>query len=87
MKNKRFYITRSEFEYLLKLSSDYKSFVNEDGKQICGGVHIYFIDREGKQHNCYIKQNKIPEGLVPMDLFCPNEKGFVNTFYERGTKY
>lgn len=87
MRKQRFYITRSQFDYLLSLSSDYKSFVNEEGKQVCGGIHIYFIDRQGIEHNCYIRQDKIPDGLAPMDLFCPNEKGFVNTFYERGAKY
>ena len=81
---KRKYMTRKTFEYLLKLSSDIKSFTDEDGKQKCGGIHIYWIDRDDRVHNCYIKAHKIPEGLAPIDLFCPNEHGFNNVFYERG---
>ena len=48
-------MTRKTFEYLLKLSSDIKSFTDEDGKQKCGGIHIYWIDRDDRVHNCYIK--------------------------------
>lgn len=81
---KRQYLTKKQFDSLLQLSSDIKSFVDENGKQRCGGVHIVWIDKKGVRHNCYLKSYHIPYGLVPQDLFIPNERGFNNTFYEKG---
>lgn len=82
---RRRYLTEEQYYSLVKLSSDYKSFVDEEsGKQKCGGIHIYWIDKKGVVHNCYIKQHKIPEDFIPYNLFMPNDRGFNNVFYERG---
>ena len=81
---RRRYLTEEQYYSLVKLSSDYKSFVDESGKQKCGGIHIYWIDKKGVVHNCYIKQHKIPEGFIPYNLFIPNDRGFNNVFLQRG---